>query len=498
MSAWSKLKSLLGDSGEVDPRIDPEQAVIQRAMGPTPTAQFQEDDRIQREGEAIVEKARKTQLADPTSRASKMAEAKTLIAKAQSRKNKPVSYPGLTEADINSVGETPPAPSDQGGPLPDYSGPAVATHLTSEPHPAPRQTMNDADPMVSDGSRLADAQAASRKAEREAQFSHGMGQAADIISGTRLNDHAGEDVRAAGRQGVQDVMDRGNLRRTEEDQGFQRAVEKRAAGADQRTQTTFDSAQEMDRPGTRKAKQWEVLARAKRPREAKGISPDQATGMSANDWKMFLDAKDDPLAKGPAGPKAMSAKEAAALSKLLPPETANVYAAGQRINQLVDKGGGWDKVGGVGLLGGKTPSWLPESLGGLNETASSLRSEIGNLAATHLQSKGGKAITDSEERIILGKIAANPGAATPQQLQQAMTIIERNTAGNARQSIAALPESQRDMILENSGVPKEWVYQPGGAPTRQSAGGGPDQSVRVGKSGKRFRKNAQGKWQEDR
>lgn len=411
---------------------------------------------------------------------------KALLAKAAKKPGddlpaaKPSLNPGLSEADINAVGPAEgPALADAFPTAPAEDSPgfaAVRRPLAPRPGSVPAQVgaaVTGATPPQQ--SELELAQQLARAAEREAQYAHGMGGAADIISGTRYNDHAGEDIRAAGQQGVKDVLEREQqgLRaagegRAVEDQTFQRNADQRAAGADTRAQEGFATTQGEFDPNHARSKGARAALVAQYPKIAARIPPDQFAQMSEHDIKMLM-AENPEKATGAGKSGVGSAKNVVALSKLLPPETANVYAGTQRINQLVQKGGGWDKVGGVGLLGGKVPTWMPEALGGLSDDESALRSEIGNLAATHLQSKGGKAITSAEDKIILGKIAANPNAATPQQLQQGMAIIERNTAGNARQGMAVLPAETRNKILQNAGIPPEWVDQSATVPTRQTA-----------------------------
>ncbi len=345
---------------------------------------------------------------------------------------------GPSDDPTQEATQTPP-----GGPSASLPSQVASMVAGASPRP-PQATEDDSD--------LTDAQDRADRADAYAQFQHGMARAADIGAGTHFNEHVGDDIRARGAQGVKDVMERRNQkrlgadqRRQEEDQGFQRQANDIAAGADRRAQQTFDTGaaknREWDTPGTRTAKAMEVLFRQKRPREAAGMD---FSNQTANTLKEALSTKDDPIPK-PAGAGGGGAKQIAALSKLLPPETVNVMAGTQRVKQMVEKAGGWDKINGVGLVEGRLPNWL------LSDEGKAFRQEVGNLAATHLQSKGGKAITDSEERIILGKIQANPGGATPAELQRGMRIIERNTAANARQAMAAVPAHQRSEILNAAG-----------------------------------------------
>lgn len=314
---------------------------------------------------------------------------------------------------------------------------------------------------------LANAQRAADESANKAGLIDQLNSATDLIGsgGTHGQGashlsamHAGDDVRAHGQQGVKDVLTQRDQARQDEDKSIQRAGEARAVGADQRAQTTFQAGREMDQPGTRQAKAYEAVAAGLYPDKVKGIPPEARAQMSANDWKAALGElqQQKPVATGGG---AGGARGQAQLSKLLPPETANVYAATQRIKQLVDKAGGWDKVQGVGILGGLTPGFM------MDDTGAELRQEIGNVAGIYLQSKGGKAITSHEEKIILDRIAANPKGATPDQLRKAVTIIERNVAANARQSLGGVPTAQGDQILDNSGVPHGWARQDVTTPT---------------------------------
>ncbi len=406
-------------------------------------------------------------------------KAKALLAKLKAKtQSKGVSYAGLTDDDINRVGERDgmpdapvlgdkalgpdEAPQEAVAASPGGFRGAVASATMGATPDAPRSHPDD----------LRDAQGEASRSSSRADMIDGLHHASSLISGTQANTHAGDGVRKRGSQGVADVLARDDRRLKEEDQGFQRdansranAGDQRSADAEGRSAKTFSDSQEMNAPGTRQAKAYEALFRAKRPREAAGITKQQSAGMSANDWKEALSTKDDPLQKpAGAGGGGMNGRNLAALTKGWPNETAAVWAATQRINQMVEKSGGWDKMEGVGLVAGKVPTMF------LGDEGKAFRQEVGNLAATHLQSKGGKAITNSEERIILEKIKANPGNATPDELKRAMQIIERNTASYARSSLAALPAQQRSEFINNAGgnEPGElesWVNQSQTTPT---------------------------------
>ncbi len=330
---------------------------------------------------------------------------------------------------------------------------------------------------------LRDAQDEAKRNAYRSDFVDQMASATDNISGTNLSKNRfGDSMRKQGQQGVDDVLARDKRTFDAEDQGIQRDANSRAGAAEGRAAKGFSDSQEMDTPGTRKAKAYEALFRAKRPREARGITPEQAAGMSANDWKVALDTKDDPLdrpvGRGGAG-GAVNGKSMAAMTKGFPNETPGIMADAKRIRAMIASTNGIENMPGIGTFEGKVPTAAlgvaSFFTGGDPDKARAFRQEIGNLAGTYLSSKGGKAITEAEDRIILGKIAANPGNATPDELERGLRIIERNTAAYARSSIAALPPEQRSAYLnsaggEHDGELESWIDQPMDTPTGRPAG----------------------------
>ena len=358
---------------------------------------------------------------------------------------------------MGTVAEGPPAPEAPAVAAGGIPGAVQQAMMGAHPNAAPAPA-EDA---------LKAAQDAAEAGYNKSSLVDQLNSATDSIAGTHLAaNHTGDAMRQHGQQGVKDVIARDDRQMAHEDQGFQRdanaraqSADQRAGVADQRAATTFQAGREMDMPGTRQAKSYEAVAMGLYPEKVRNIPAAQRAQMSANDWKAALGELQQQKPVGTGG-GAAGARGLAQLSKLLPPETANVYAGVQRVKDLVQKGGGWDKVEGTGLLGGFTPGFM------MSENGSALRSEIGNLAGIYLQSKGGKAITHTEEGIILGKIRANPKGVTPDELQQGMAIIGRNSAGNVRQGLAPLPRDQAEALLESAGIPKEWAFQSGTAPTR--------------------------------
>ncbi len=356
--------------------------------------------------------------------------------------------------------ELPRMVDQQRQPLRPASVPAQVGQAVMGATPSPGQPSGGSSP--SGDSELAAAQRRARAAEREAQYTQGMGSAADIISGTHYNTHAGEDIRAAGKQGVQDVLDResqAQRRATEgravEDQGFKRdanvragSVESRAAGADQRTQTTFNDAQEMDKPGTRKAQQWEVVARAKRPTEARRISPEQAKQMSANDWKEFLDAKDDPLAKvggGASGVKGLTANQ---LSKLLPPNALDTHRTGQQIDADVQAMGGWDKLA-AGFVKGMEPTGM------LKQQEQNIRQNLAKMLGSYRKSIAGTAVTESEAKNVEQVASIIQAGKTIGELKNGFEILKDLNTNNVEQAIglqnADVKENVRSLFRSKRG-----------------------------------------------
>ncbi len=369
----------------------------------------------------------------------------------------------------------------------------VAQMVTGASQGAPRPSGDD---------ELRNAQNAASDADRQARYAQGMHEGADLISGRHgQSSDVGSAIRNAGQQGVKNVLQRREQGRMDEDQGFQRedqgfkredqgfqrSDEGRKAGSDQRVQ-------EMNTPGTRAARAREQVVRARYTDDWKRIPPEERKLMTANDWDEFAKMKADPLPRGAGGGGGASGKNMAALSKNWPNETPGIMADVRRIRSMVDgTKGGMEEMPGVGPLQGKIPNWGLGILGDDSNKAQAFRQEVGNLAGTYLSSKGGKAITEAEDRIILGKIAANPRNATAAELERAMRIIERNSAAYARSSLANMSPVQRSEFLNNAGGnPGEletWVNQPQFTPTaspqpQHDASGG---TVKVGKDGKSYR-----------
>lgn len=405
---------------------------------------------------------------------------KALIAKARPPKAKPTGYGGLTEADINSVGEQPYGPEFAGAfPEQQEAPPAMAQSRQPlrPPMPAGGQHMpGETPPMGQDGNgsgnnELAAAQSRARSAEREAQYANGMGRAADMIAGTpHLSDRAGEDVRAAGKQGVDDVLAQSEERRRVEDQGFQRAGEQRAQGLDGRQTRAADDAHtgQIEAQGyadpasqqsaARRAQVTAFAAANPQYREVVGaLPPGEFSKMSAKMLDAMLTElpmKEEKLGGAGPGPrKGLSQAALNSMARAMPPEAVNTYTTLQRIRQLAQAGGGYEKIGGVAFAGGLVPGL------GLTERQKAFRQELGQLTGTYLASKGGKSITEGEKKILLDNIAADPLSprVTPAMIERAVGIIEDSVRGNMRQGSAFWPEEQRNQWSSSTGVPRDWI-----------------------------------------
>ncbi len=307
---------------------------------------------------------------------------------------------------------------------------------------------------------LSNAQRQAAAMNQRADFRQGMSRAADILQNNHHSAGVADGMRSRAKALVDDVLARRNEARTQEDQGFQRDQNTRAGIAaddlrtntkfnqdrqlagdardeaelgikkagEGRTQTTFDTAQQYEQPGSREAKAWEAVARAKRPKEAQSISPQQAASMSANDWKAFLNYKDDPVVKlggAGGGAKGLTANQ---LSKLLPENALDTFRTGNEIEDLVAQSGGWDKLN-AGYVGGMAPT------GALKQKEQMIRQSLAKMLGSYRKAIAGTAVTPSEAQNVERVASIIQGGKTTTELQNGFQILKDLNVNRTEQAI---------------------------------------------------------------
>lgn len=435
--------------------------------------------------------------------------AKALIAKARPPSSKdpldisgvkptPDLNPGLSEADINTTGpsEGPKladafpaaAPEDSPG----FA--AVRRPLTPRPGSVPAQVgqaVTGAAPSPGTVDRpmsdLERAQQAAKRAEREAQYARGMGQAADIISGTHYNDRAGEDIRAAGQQGVEDVLQReqqglraaGEARATE-DQTFQRQGEQRAQGADQRAKTAFDTAQGEFDPNHPRSKGARNALVAQYPKVAARIPPDQFATMSEHDIKMLMgELPDKPVKGGGTGAKPISPTAIATWSNRIPKSTRVVDQLGQQIDQQVANIGGWDKVV-AGYLEGNVPR------AALDDVQKNIQQMVSAIDAEFKFGHGGKNLTDGEQKILNDIASSIKGGKTVAEIQNGLRLMRQISEDNYAQALVGAPDELVNQFRSDMSGNRTALH-PNGTPAPKAAASAAQPPVKTGKDGKSYR-----------
>jgi len=380
---------------------------------------------------------------------------------------KPNLNPGLSEADINTTGPAegpsfaeafpagpPPNPEDSTGfaavrrpvvPRPGSIPAQVGAAITGATPPAAPLALSE----------LEVAQRRARMADREAQYANGMGRAADIISGTRLNDHAGEDIRAAGQQGVKDVLDReaqglraAGEQRAQEDQTFQRQGEQRAQGADERTRTNFDIAQDQDRPGTERAKRLENAVRALYPKETKSMPPGQ---LSENQWKTMLGElqMSKALAAGRAGSGGKEEdKEVIQRAKMIPKNAKGIYDMLDGLDGVIADAGGADKIEGVGGFLGLGALRPGITLDPSSQRFRQLRQQISNMTSNQLF---GSALSPTEAGRFDKAISDVATGNSMEQVMGGMRVVREMTKSAYDQAMAGTTPGARKRIEHDIG-----------------------------------------------
>lgn len=320
-----------------------------------------------------------------------------------------------------------------------------------------------------------------------AALASGLTRGADIIQGTKSPD-AGQAIRQSADQPIQDLQQnralakekRGEAVATDE-RSFARSVLKRkqemADAAEGRAAGEYEAKNARREPSSRESQAARSQAAGLYPKEW-GQVPNHDS-LSAADAETFFKEMEMRKGKG-AGAGGGKPLTGGQKSKLIPQDTLNIYENLQKAQQAAEKIGGWGKthVGGMrGMVAGAT--------GGMFESKDqqdALQS-LGAAASMALSARGGKAITKEEEKVILGRIAANPfdPRLSPEQIQRAFSIIEGYTRNNLRQSLVGASPQERTEMLDYLGLDENWVKnEPNTAVVRGGQDGG---SIRVRKNG---------------
>lgn len=329
---------------------------------------------------------------------------------------------------------------------------------------------------------------AARKAADErafiAQIASQFGKYADIQAGTQTGDR-GEVLREQADNPVKDLQAKRQLRsqklaeqQDQEDRAFQREgqLEQRAASAQKRQQEADyqDGASAI-------SQRRRAQAVAFYPELVRKIDPKVWSGMSAADIDTFLKEAAPAKTSGGAG-TGLSGSAMNTLRGKLPQHLVDTYNAIGRVKALAAEMGGWANTK-TGIAGGMLPSVF------MDDKTRALRQELGGVVARFLQAGGGKSITSNEERVLIGRIAADPTSSNlrPQDLERGLAIIERSIAGDTRQAMAGAPQGAKDALLGDMGIPKEWVGQDLQAPL--GAGGQKPVQPKVAIGERRLDKN---------
>lgn len=417
---------------------------------------------------------------------------------ARARGGTPVPPSESTLDAINKVAVAPPeippeapvpAPPPAAGPSNGPAGVAAKVAMAAAPQPTVDQEMLDA-------------QAAREHSLGLAGLASGFQRGADLIRGAKSPD-GGDHIRATAGQPIEDLKAaRVAQRQTKldatnaEQAGFERnqallgnkradaaaglaaEANKRAGSAESRAAEGFGAQQRMKDPKSRESQAARDQAAALYPKLWSKVPPEQRAAMSADDLKTFFgEASFKEMRSGSgSGGKPLTQAQ---LGKLVPADTLNIHEALQGVRGALSRVGGWDKAD-VGGLSGLKPGFA------ISTDQRDLRQNLGSAASMALSARGGKAITKEEDRVILGKIAANPGnpLLTSDEIRRGFAIIERYTRNNLRQGLAAASPEQRAQMYDQLGVDESWVQ--GNDPLIEGAGSGGDTSAQPGVARKQY------------
>ena len=425
-------------------------------------------------------------------------QAQALLAKL-----KPQDYPDYPKEreTVADVPRTPLQPRKDGGrpPEPFSDRPQVASHLDpSQTPPAPGQAGERPD--TTEDSLLA-AQRRRMNADREARYASAMSQASDTISQrARPSMDPGEDIRAGGEQGVQDVIAqqaeaqrKANEGRAVEDQGFQRAGEQRAQGVDSDRKVAAGAAQAMNTPGNREAKAYEAIAQGLYGAKVQQIPPAQRAAMSANDWKAALAElqQQNPKAGGAgAGGKAED-KEVIQRAKMIPKNAKGMYDMLDTLDGIISSAGGIDKLEGVGGFMGIAALRPGATMNPESQQFRSTRQMISNMSSNQLF---GSALSPTEAGRFDKAVSDVATGNTAEQVMNGMRVVREMTKSAYDQSQAGISPGARARIERDiGGLAKPLAPRSSPAPGQaQPPPPPPGPGVLTGKSGRKFRLNPDG------
>ncbi len=333
-------------------------------------------------------------------------------------------------------------------------------------------------------SQLIEAQRRARGAEREAQYAKGMGQAADMIQGTHYNDHAGEDIRAAGQQGVKDVLTQRGEGRANQDQELQVGADRRARqnqdfnqglatdefgikkAGEGRTQKSFaDSQAELD-PGSQQSKAIRAQVVALYPKIAAKIPPGEFNSMSAHDLKALLGelpVKEPGMGGGGRGGSGAEDKEVLQRVKMIPKNTKGVHDMLDNLDATIKAVGGPDNIQGIGGPFGLAALRPGMTMDPQSQAFHQMRQEVSNMHSNQLF---GSALSPTEAARFDKAVADVSAGHSMEQVMGGMQIIRDITDSAYEQAMAGATPGAKARIGADMKI------TPGGGHRPPGGGGG--------------------------
>lgn len=372
-----------------------------------------------------------------------------------------------------------PGPSDSGAERPQFDKNPVEMLAELEgktPGPASARNPLQAAGQLAQGAAPdtskdeAEMDAASKARDQElllAQIATNFGHYSDVLSETKGPDR-GAGIRANAQRALDLLKEKRGLRKSAADAQTELAdkqyeregidQQRGALGAKTQREAEFNDATSA------KSKQARQIATSLYPKLVARIPPADWQGMSAADVQTFLGeaAPEKQAGGGKFGGGGIKPGEMNSLRKQLPPQLVDTYDQLQNAYAEIEGMGGWTKVKS-GLLGSMTPTMF------MDPENQKVRQTIGRVVSAFLQSGGGKAITNAEEKILIGKIGADPTSfsVTPEMLERGVGIVERQMANAARQATAGAPQGAKDALFGDMGIDQSWVQ--GGALPKKPA-----------------------------
>lgn len=421
-------------------------------------------------------------ITDPTIRGAVEGTSKALddtLARYYAKKAGAAGAPAVAQSGPTSAGGTAPTPATpaQRGPL---KGGLESMLLGASP---PDTSREEAELEAARKSRESDLFAA--------QIASQFGRYADIQGGTSTGDR-GAALREAASRHEADFAAKKALREQArkqsiegEDRAFQREglLEQRRFAIEDRKQKAdyADGASDV-------SKRRRAQAVALYPSVVARVPPAVWNTMSAADidafFKEVAPEKTTAVKGSGGGGLGVSTAQMNAIRNKLPQHLVDVYNGIQRVKGLVGSSGGWGAQK-AGIAGGMIPSVF------MDENTRAVRQELGGVVARFLQAGGGKSITANEERVLIGRIAADPTSSNlrPEDLERGLAIIERSMAGSTRQALAGVPDPAKEALYGDLQIPRSWAEQNLAAPM---GGGAQRKIVRNKKTGERRYVNPDG------